>query len=74
MTGVPKNFTKVLEIKRRSTSMISNDNIYNHNPEHLISQCVTDCFYCIVVKEIKIFFNLLYFINIYQYVVSVHPT
>ena len=50
----PENFHKVLEIKRHSTSLM----IHNHN-QNTRFRGITDCFYCIVVNEIKIFLNTL---------------
>ena len=40
--------------------------IHNHN-QNTRFRSITDCFYCIVVEEIKIFFNLLIHNNIKKY-------
>ena len=45
--------------------MISNDT--QSQSEHSISQYYCDCFYCIVVEEIKILFNLPIIIYNYPY-------
>ena len=53
----PRKFRKVLKIIRRSlTPMISN-HIHIHN-QNTRFRSIADCFYCIVVEEIEIFFNL----------------
>ena len=55
----PGKFRKVLEIcTRHSTSMTSNDT--QSQSEHSILCSITDCFYCIVVEEIKMDMCIIY--------------